>query len=952
MNRVFSRLGLTAIAIVAGSALHAQGTQTGNLVGVVKEASTNKPIAGARLVVHTPQGDFTTTTNAQGAFRLVGLIPGNVSLSVSADGYMGGNLSTHVALDNTNVTDFVLKPSTEANATVVVVGSANNIDTTDAKDGKNFTLSAINALPILNRTVGNIAALSPGISRDNNGLTIRGAQNTQVLYLVDGADVSDPVTGGNSAQLNEDMLSEVQVQSGGISAEYGRFTGGVVQAVTKSGGNEFSGIVRLTAEDPNWNAYNPLDRTLTGTRQFTDTHTVTQNYVFSGPIIKDHLFFVVGFRQRAPFVNSVSRQTTAPVIYGGGIPYNATASDERKDIKLDWQITPNHRVFWQYNATEQDQTGRDYANAFFGGSTSLATLSNQPNAFSYYTLGYQGLLSDNFVLNIHYSHKKETLGGKGGGGQGGSALSMYDQVDNYLYDNGVFGEDGDSRPIENGNIAATWFLHGAGEHELKFGVDWYQSSHTAANAQSPSGVFVYFNGFIAPVLSPADTALSNRNFVVGSGGSGSFWDEWRTFGAARSQNTIWSGYINDKWRLNSHWSFNIGARLDKFTSKTDLGANNFSLTAISPRLAAIWDINGDGTWILQGSYGVYTGAVIQGATDSTSVVGNPAEYDFDYTGGPGNLRSSYAATPFFVNDPGKYRHSNLFDPNAKMPEMQETAITLKHADGESGIWSVNINRRHWKNFLDDFKTAQPNPVDANDLSLTVTKNDPTLVRDYLGFEFQYQKQFTEAFSSGGNLTLSSLRGNYEGGQVGTTEQINNFGPVGGTPGAYPGAPTRDQLGNYGYLAADVPIRIRAFSNYTRKIGPGHLNVGAIFNYTAGAPYSKTARNAPVNGVPSYIGGGTYTEFFGDRGAQRFADTYSTDLQLAYDMPIWRRFNFFTVLNITNVFNHQMQQTWNTSGTSVSAGTVWRPANAFYGKPTSAADYIAARTIQLSAGIKF
>ena len=233
-----------------------------------------------------------------------------------------------------------------------------------------------------------------------------------------------------------------------------------------------------------------------------------QNIVISGPIIKDKLFFVAGYRAQAPFARSTSAQTTADPAYGGGVPYQTTQTDERKDLKLDWQITPTQRLFWQYNKTQIDVAGIDYAAAFLGGSTSLATLSNQPNSYSYYTLGYQNQLGSDMVLDLHYGHKRETLGGPGGGGQGPkNAPLMIDLNTFYAFDNGFFGSDGDSRPIENASVSLLAFLKGAGEHELKAGLDWYQSSHSAANSQTPSNMLVYFAGFAVDPAAGGSTDL-------------------------------------------------------------------------------------------------------------------------------------------------------------------------------------------------------------------------------------------------------------------------------------------------------------------------------------------------------------------------------------------------------------------------------------------------------------
>ena len=949
MHLLNNRLGRISALLVLGSALAmAQGSQTGTLAGTVKESGTGKPIANARLVLTTQQGDRTVTTNAQGFFRFPLLIPGPVTVKVSATGFVGASLDTRVFLGDTNVANFPLKPVSEVQSTVVVLASANNIDTTDAKTGQTFALDQINDLPITVRTVANIAALAPGVSADANGLTIRGAQSTQVLYLVDGADVADPVTGGFAAQLNEDMLSDVEVLSGGVSAEYGRFTGGVVNTVTKSGTNEFQGIVRLTATDPAWNAYNPLGRGVNGNITFADTHSIQQNIVISGPIIKDRLFFVVGYRAQAPFARSTANQTTADPVYGGGQQYYLKQTDERKDIKLDWQINTDHRIFWQYNKTEIDQSGRDYGYFWGGGSTSLATLSNQPNTYSYYTVGYQGQLSSKLILTAHYGYKKETLGGPGGGGQGGNTPVMVDFLNTgNIYDNGPFGPDGDSRPIQNGSVALQAFLTGAGEHDLKMGVDWYQSSHSAANSQSPTNTYVYFNGFaVDPAI--AGTGISNRVFDQNSPGT-TYMQVWVPSYGAKSKNTIQAAYVNDKWKLNSNWSFNLGLRADNFKSQSDLGVNNFNLTTVTPRLAAIWDIKGDNSWVTQLSYGEYAGQVLQGATDGASVVGNPALYQYVYTGGDPTQRASFSNTPFLVYNPNLYRHSSTIDSNLKMPTMQEVSISLKHADGQNGVWSVAYSRRRWKNFVDDFVDLQTAPIDANDLTNTIIKNDPSLHRTYSSLEFQFQKQVTEAFTWGGNVTFSELRGNYEGGQVGTTEQINNFGPLGGTPGAYPGAPTRAQLGPDGNLVADVPVRARITGNYVIHLGAGKLGFGSIFSYTSGGTYNKIATAGLPGTVPSALGT-SYSEYFAPRGAFRFPDTYRLDLQVSYEVPVWKRSVFFTQVNFINFPNHQLQQSWNTSA-SVSAGNKYTPGT-YYGLARTSNDYITARTVQVSAGVKF
>ena len=414
MRFLNNRMGrITALlALGGGTALIAQGVQTGNVAGTVKDATTGKPISGATVILKTPQGDRQTTSDAQGTFRFGLLSPENAQLVISAHGHITASTNLRVNIGLTSTYDFTLKPIQETGAVVVVSAAESVIDPSETKTGENYALQDVNALPINNRTITSIASLTPGVSADSNGITIRGSQATQVQYLVDGADVMDPVTGGPAVRLNEEMLEEVQVVTGGASAEYGRFTGGVGNTTTKSGTNEFKGVARYDLTNLSWNAYNPLDRGAKGTYTFPNHTNTVQQYVFSGPIIKDHLFFVVGYRTTSP-QTSTPQSTTGLDGTGNpiGIPNAATRSEERKDIKLDWQINENNRVFWQYNKTDSKRRNIDYPTMFGYGSTTVDTLSSQNDTFSYVTFGYLGQISSNLLLSARFNQKKETLGG-------------------------------------------------------------------------------------------------------------------------------------------------------------------------------------------------------------------------------------------------------------------------------------------------------------------------------------------------------------------------------------------------------------------------------------------------------------------------------------------------------------------------------------------------------------
>lgn len=942
-------LNLSRIAVLlafgSGAALVAQGVQYGTVSGTVK-SSKGSAIPGARVTIQTGQGDRTAVVDANGNFRFPQLVPqSNTKITVSADGYIGASIETRVGVDRNNIVEFALKPVSDASTTVVVTASSGIIDTTEAKTGASVSLDSVNALPINNRAITAIASLSPGVSSDSNGITIRGSQATQVQYLVDGADVMDPVTGGPAVRLNEEMLEEVQVISGGASAEYGRFTGGVVNTVTKSGTNEFHGVARWDVTDLAWNAYNPLDRGSKGNFVFPDAHGIIQQYVVSGPIIKDHLFFVVGYRTTSP-KTSTPGTTTSPD--WGGVGFVTTRTETRKDLKLDWQINNSHKVFWQYNKTVTTRLNVDYGAQFGYGSTGIETLSSQTDDFSYVTFGYLGQLTNNLLLDIRMNQKKETLGGSAGasGGQGASKnIPMWiDASGSYdIFDNGFFSNDGDSRPIRTANASLTWFVDAAGSHEIKSGIQLYESKRASANAQTPSNYMIYFNGFITPKSEGGTSAASNRRMSVGgnvdNGWNNSYLEYWEPIFGAVTKNTITGLYINDKWKVNSNWAFNLGLRYDKFVSKDDLGRDNFSINGFSPRLAAIWDIKGDASQVLSANYSIYQGQVIQGATDASSPAGNPIYHAYSYLGGnpvkaDGSINlAAFSPTEFYLDDPFRQRNTTI-DPNLKPPRMTEIAVNYATRDEKGATWTLGLTKRKWDNSVDDFKTVVGGVVK------TVIKNDSDINRDYIGLEMTYQNQVNEHFSYGGNITLSRLRGNYEGGQVGTTEQKNNYGPNG---------PVDARIAPTGFLAADRPLTIIGNATYTFNLGRGKLNLGCLGFFNSGAPYSLVGANAN-SGVGADGYSATYSRYFGDRGNERFPSTYRVDFQVGYDIKLWKALEFFVRANVTNVFNTQMIASWNTSGTTSAAGAFVFGSS--FGRPTSSGNYVTARTINLAGGFRF
>src|SRR6185436_17866747 len=150
------------------------------------------------------------------------------------------------------------------------------------------------------RTLQGIATLSPGLSEQSpNGgqLVINGGFAFDNIFMVNGVDVNDNLFANPQNLFIEDAIDETQVLTSGISAEYGRFGGGVVNAITKSGGNRFSGSGRVNFLNPKWSTETPFEVRSNITRP--DINQQTYEGTFGGPILKDHLWFFSAGRYAA-----------------------------------------------------------------------------------------------------------------------------------------------------------------------------------------------------------------------------------------------------------------------------------------------------------------------------------------------------------------------------------------------------------------------------------------------------------------------------------------------------------------------------------------------------------------------------------------------------------------------------------------------------------------------------
>src|SRR5207249_9394455 len=242
-------------------------------------------------------------------------------------------------------------------------------------------------------------------ANERRALMISGALSYSNLFLVNGVVVNENLRGQPQDLFIEDAIEETTVSSGSISAEYGRFTGGVVNVVTKSGGNRLHGSLRVTFHDDRWTANNPYDRGL-GLDNRVDDLTQTYEETVGGPAWKDRLWFFAAGRQEKLSDSRETRPTARPGdIDPTPIPYVHGTDETRTEGKLTAALTPRHNLVASYVDVRIHETNF----AFNKNILDTASLVPREAPHSLLALNYSGVPSDRFFVEAQYSRRRFSI---------------------------------------------------------------------------------------------------------------------------------------------------------------------------------------------------------------------------------------------------------------------------------------------------------------------------------------------------------------------------------------------------------------------------------------------------------------------------------------------------------------------------------------------------------------
>lgn len=946
MMRQLIGWGLAAL-LVAGPASAQQGTT--ELRGKVIDAQ-GAILPGVTLTVtNQDSGMFRTTTSGpDGTFIASGLVPGTYKLTASLQGFkkverkdlrleVGKTVSIDVAM---TVGSF--------EETVSVTASSPLVDITSKEIGGNITSETLVQLPSVNGNfigfVGLLPGIVPSISTESFGsdsITVNGQDPRNNNYMLDGGNNNDDVIGqraGMQARTPIEAVQEFQVISGQYDAEFGRTSGGVINAVTKQGSNQYRGSAFGFFQDGSlssndfFNKKNGVAKADTGYQRWGGT--------IGGPIARNRIFFF-GSLERF----SIDRPNTINIAARPELNGTQLTKDRvwNTIIRGDHQVNANttYGVRWLRETSPQK-------NQIIGAVTPAA--AREESDVDQTLIGsLNRVLSNTMVSTTRFTWTRENVAFANacfnGNGRDMTQCPVTLAFQNYTdqQDNTAQARINDGVQFEE---TLAWFLpHRRGDHDVKFGGQYEFSNAWNTNQGNMNGTFSF--GRSDAAFNAAIPSTYPDRFSARVGGPQIFTE--------RAHYLAFFG--QDKWRFNDHVTVSLGLRYDleilpipetddPLVSTYPKDANNFA-----PRIGLTYTLDKQG--VVRAGYGrffdkthfeviggLYTGTPFTTSFNSTFPVAGP---DL----GPRN--GSLPTDPFLVNGP-VINHAlldQMFPPGSVL---RNTGATWDNPDRHtpySDEYSIGYERELVADLAvsaDYIRSQNKDLLMALNLNPQVRSNtnvnastltrvpSPTLVAayaelnnkypgfapftanvtqfvnagrvDYDAVMMQIRKRYSHNYSAQVSYTYSSSRGNTSGnGTAGSNFQVLNDMHL--------------EL-NQGHSDFDTRHNF-TFSGTVLVPKTYGLNLSWVLRALSGRPFTLTNGNVDTdrNGIQAeplpagqYSGNPannatTYTvqNYTAERNGAYGPGFMSLDMRFGYRIPLQQRRRVELSVDVFNLTNH-------------------------------------------------
>jgi Carboxypeptidase regulatory-like domain/TonB-dependent Receptor Plug Domain len=589
--------------------------QSGGVLPGVTVNVTNKTTGQVRSV----------NTGSDGSFIFPDLDPGRYSVRVELTGFSSSQVDDiNILLGKTLKLDTQLRVGNLTETVTVSAETVPVIDLTTTTIAHNVTAEEFDRIP-KTRSFQGVALTSPGVNQGDieGGIQVNGASGAENTYTVDGLPTNSVIYGSSRQDTVFEYLQEVQVKTGGIDAQYGGALGGVISAVTKSGGNTFQGEGHyyysgngISAGPPDRIVLSPVDDQTVFHPQ--DDKMPNNRHEFGGsvggPIRKDQLFF---FGSLSP---QLTRRTSDFLFSNGTEP--DSINQDKMFMQAFGKVTyakGRLRADGSVLTTPTRSTG--YVPAYNGNGTNTlvsslaANLVNKDRGFD----ADQTNVTGNLDIVVSSG---ATLSVRGGYFYDNYKDTNIPQTTSYTYQRtsvgaanipaalqGPIGTFNTPRlQIANHDTTKRTYFSGdythafsaAGTHLLKGGLGYQRTSNDVDSAYPNGYVYIYWN-----------SAMTNFNGTSTGTGTYGYYrvDDFGTFGKVGGN--IWSMYAQDAWAPTSRLSINVGVRLENekvptFNPDVQKYAFEFGFwDKFAPRLGVNYDVRGDGKMKVYASWGRY-----------------------------------------------------------------------------------------------------------------------------------------------------------------------------------------------------------------------------------------------------------------------------------------------------------------------------------------------------------
>jgi hypothetical protein len=856
---------------------------TGRILGTVSDEE-GIPLPGVAVEATSPSlvGKATALTNSNGDYRLFALTPGTYKVTFSLQGFKAVTREGIVVqIEQTVKLDVTLQLGS-IEEEVTVVGQSPLIDVKSTVKGMTMTKMVFEILP-RGRDFDSLVSTVPGVNTEPllAGISVDGASGLENMYYIDGTDITNMMTGARGQGAAFEFVDEVQIKASGYEAEFGGAMGGVVNVITRQGGNEYHGELvgyysgsGLTGKERNvlyqdpydiYNVYYVNNQDLYGKEKVDRTEV---GFSLGGYILKDKLWFfgsllpvflnttrhvqfqpseVEGdYSQKYKYYNFQVKLTAQPFRFLRlGMSYVNNFS-KYKGALPNRDGTSNPDDVWpDYGYSYPNWTASGYADFTFGNNLLVGLRGG-----SFYTNTKDQLVQPNGPLWYHY---------------GEGAAVFPDIPPEYIRP--VYWRNYQTVNVYERNIRQrshvdadmTFYLNLAGEHAWKFGVSWVRSAEDKFYAYKyPSCPFIRLAWNRSAVLYGIDYGRGEYGHyaVYGNETTGPIGQVWNTY------NDRWAIYLQDSWTIADRLTINAGVRTEKeyVPNYSDdpvykgIRPIDFQFKdKLAPRFGLIYDVFGDSSLKIFGSYGLYfdvfrlySAGLVFGGRKLKTAYYTLDTYEWDKIGVDGY----YPGTLLAVIDLAAMSTDFGVDPDLKPMSQREFSLGLEKRLMENLSATVRVVQKHLRYAIEDVGVLEPGVGEfyyTSNPGYGVTRwtthgglfdpkypETPKAKREYWGVNFSLDKRFSGNWLAGFSYTWSRLTGNYSG--LASSDEWGRPGPyVERSFDLWFSAYTKDMKLQDGPLSTDRTHFLKLYGAYTF---PFRLTVGAVISAMSGTPFSE------------------------------------------------------------------------------------------------------------------